>query len=193
MILIEIDVMKTRGVTLIELVAGLAIISIMSALAMPSFSRIHSRSIATAGVNWIIGTVIFARQAAITHGITTTLCPASTKKIVCKGKWHEGVIVFADFNADAKLNGRDFLIERIHADTFTGTIKWRAFRNRQYLQMTPLGYTNYQNGNFVYCTQNQDLRFARQIVINMQGRARLVHTLNDEGMRVDRRGKLLRC
>jgi len=185
--------MKAQGVTFIELITGLAIISIMSALAFPSFNRIHSRSVATAGVNWIIGAVIFARQTAVTHRVTTTLCPASTPKNVCKGKWHDGVIIFADHNSDAILNGKDFLIERIHADTFTGTIKWRAFRNRQYLQMTQLGYTNYQNGNFVYCAQNEDLRFARQIVINMQGRARVVHTLNDEGMRVDRKGKLLRC
>jgi len=185
--------MKSSGVTLIELLSGLAIISIMFALAVPSFNRIHSRSVATAGINWIIGAVSFTRHAAITQQITTTICPSPIDKTDCKGKWHDGVIVFADFNADAILNGKDFLIKRIHADNFSGTIKWRAFRNRQYLQMTQEGHTNYQNGNFVYCPENLDLHFARQIVINMQGRTRMINSQNDEGERIDRKGRLLRC
>ncbi len=184
---------KSLGLSLVELIACLGVIAIMFSLATPSFTRIHSRSLATAGINWIVGAVLFTRHAAITYRVTTTLCPASTKKNVCQGKWHDGLIIFADHNADAILNGKDFLINRIHGDTINGTLTWRAFRNRQYLQMTQQGYTNYQNGNFTYCTENRQIEFARQIVINMQGRSRLVHTRNDEGMPVDRRGRLLRC
>jgi type IV fimbrial biogenesis protein FimT len=186
-------VMKASGVTLIELLSGLAIILIMFSIAIPSFTRIHSRSVATASINWIVGAVTFTRHAAITHRIITTICPSPLDKTDCQGKWHDGVIVFADHNADAILNGKDFLIKRIHADTVSGSIKWRAFRNRQYLQMTQQGHTNYQNGNFVYCPIDRDLHFARQIVINMQGRTRVVHSQNDEGERIDRKGKLLRC
>ena len=185
--------MKASGVTLIDLLSGLAIISIMFGIAIPSFSKIHSRSVSTAGINWIVGAVIFTRHAAITQGITTTICPSPLDKTDCQGKWHNGLIVFADHNADAKLNGKDFLIKRIHPNTFTGTMKWRAFRNRQYLQMTPQGHTNYQNGNFVYCPIDQDIHFARQIVINMQGRSRAVNSQNNDGERIDRKGKLLRC
>ncbi|MFT7687796.1 MAG: type IV fimbrial biogenesis protein FimT [Candidatus Azotimanducaceae bacterium] len=185
--------MKSSGVTLIELLSGLAIILVMFSLAIPSFNKIHSRSVATAGINWIVGAVNFTRHAAITHQITTTLCPSPIDQTDCHGKWHDGVIVFADFNADAIVNGNDFLIRRIHSDNFSGTIKWRAFRNRQYLQMTQNGHTNFQNGNFVYCPSNQNLHFARQIVINMQGRTRVVNSQNNDGKRIDRRGKLLRC
>ncbi len=73
------------------------------------------------------------------------------------------------------------------------TLKWRAFRNRQYLQMTPSGFTNYQNGNFVYCSQDQDLRFARQIVLNMQGRVKKSYDRNNDGLVEDRYGRHLRC
>jgi type IV fimbrial biogenesis protein FimT len=103
------------------------------------------------------------------------------------------VILFTDHNSDARLNGKDFLVERIRKADFNGTLKWRAFRNRQYLQMTPFGYTNYQNGNFVYCPSDGDLHFARQIVINVQGRARVLHSRNDDGIMTDRRGKPLKC
>ena len=183
---------STHGLTIVELVAVLAIITIMTSLAMPSMTRIHSRSKATTGVNWIIGAVNFTRHSAINLRVTATLCPSTGEPLKCKGKWHDGVIIFADHNSDAKFNGKDFLIERIRPN-FDGTLTWRAFRNRQYLQITQMGHTNYQNGNFVYCSSDKDPLFARQIVINVQGRARVVHTRNPEGFIIDRKGKLLRC
>ena len=185
--------MKQSGLTIVELVSVLAIMTILTGLMIPSFTGIHSRSKATAGINWIIGAVNFARHAAINRRVTTTLCPSSGPDLTCGGKWHDGVIVFADHNVNAKMDGKDYLIERIPNLNFDGTLKWRAFRNRQYLQMTELGYTNYQNGNFVYCPPDRNLKFARQIVINVQGRARVVHTRNSDGLMVDRKKKLLRC
>ncbi len=185
--------MKQSGWTIIELVSALAIMVLITGLAMPSMEQIYSRSKATAGINWIIGAVNFTRHAAINHRIMITLCPSSDDEHICKGKWHDGLIVFADHNADAKFNGKDYLIERIRGENLSGTLTWRAFRNRQYLQITPMGYTNYQNGNFVYCPQNRNQRYARQIVINIQGRARVVNTRDSEGFGIDRKGKRLRC
>ncbi len=185
--------MKQSGLTIIEIVSVLAIMTILAGLMLPSFSSFHARSTATAGINWIVGAVNFARYTAINRRVTTTLCPSSGPGMRCKGNWHDGMILFADHNADARINGSDYVIERINNLNFSGTLKWRAFRNRQYLQMTQFGYTNYQNGNFVYCPEDKNLKFARQIVINVQGRARMVHTRNSDGLMVDRRGKLLRC
>ena len=185
--------MKQSGFSLIELMATLTIMSILAGLAVPPFNRMYSRSVATSGINWIIGAVNYTRTAAINHRVTITLCPSSGDKLVCKGKWHNGIIIFADHNSDAKFNGKDFLISKVRADNFSGTLKWRAFRNRQYLQMTKMGYTRYQNGNFVYCPDDENIQFARQIVINVQGRARVVHTRNSAGFSVDRKGKLLKC
>ena len=185
--------MKQSGLTMVEVIAVLAIFSVMSVMAIPSMVKIHSRSKATAGVNWIIGAVNFTRHAAINLRITTTMCPSSGSEPKCEGEWHDGLILFADHNRDAMLNGKDFLVERVRNDNFDGTLKWRAFRNRKYLQMTEFGYTNHQNGNFVYCPKDGDLRYARQIVINVQGRARVVHSRNDDGIMTDRKGKPLRC
>ena len=121
-----------------------------------------------------------------------TLCPTLDGKR-CGGKWHDGLMVFADHNKDARINGSDFLLHRINADNVYGTLKWRSFRNRQYLQMTPFGYTNFQNGNFVYCPMDNDPDYARQIVISVPGRARVAHYRSEKGERVDRKGKPLRC
>ncbi|MBV1879779.1 MAG: GspH/FimT family pseudopilin [Pseudomonadales bacterium] len=184
---------KQIGATLIEIISVLAIISVMTNMIAPSIGKIASRSNATASINWIIGAVNTSRHAAISFNVTTTLCPASDTALKCQGKWHEGIIIFADHNADASFNGSDYLIYRAGPDNIDGTLKWRSFGNRQYLQITQLGFTNYQNGNFTYCPHDQNLHFARQIVINVQGRARVVHTTDAQGLRTDRLGKLLRC
>ena len=185
--------MRLHGFTLIELVAVLAIVGVLIGVMMPSMAKLHARSEATTSINWMITAVNFTRHAAINFRTTATLCPHNKLPERCGGDWHGNLMVFADHNRDGKFNGQDYLIHEVLAQNVSGTFKWRSFRNRQYLQMTPLGYTNYQNGNFTYCTENQSPLLARQIVINVQGRARVVHTRDPDGVRTDRKGKPLRC
>jgi len=96
--------------TLVELISVLAIISLVTSLAIPSMVKIHTRSKATASVNWIIGAVNFTRHAAINLRTTTTICPSSGSELKCGGEWHDGVILFTDHNSDARLNGKDVLV-----------------------------------------------------------------------------------
>ena len=84
------------------------------------------------------------------------------------------------------------MLQRNHFE-YPGTIRWRAFRNRQYLQMTSAGYTNYQNGNFTYCPPNGDVYQARQLIINMQGRVRKPADIDNDGIIEDARGRDIRC
>jgi|TARA_B100000497_G_scaffold58179_1_gene66168 type IV fimbrial biogenesis protein FimT len=181
------------GYSLIEIIIVMAIASIMMNLAVPSVTKIYHRSQATAMINWLVGTIHFTRHAAVNYGTTATLCPSVNVSIGCGGEWHNGVIVFLDHNRDAKINGRDKILSSFTPSVKNGTLKWRSFKNKKYLQLTEFGYTNYQNGNFVYCTDSRDAKLARQLVINVQGRVRLVHKRNEEGVNVDRRNKPLKC
>jgi Tfp pilus assembly protein FimT len=111
----------------------------------------------------------------------------------CEGDWEKGLIAFSDRNKDALINGDDRIINYITALPVTGTFTWRSFRRRPYLQMTELGHTNFQNGNFVYCPAHQPLSAPRQIIVNVQGRVRLNRRRNSAGVVVDSRGRPLRC
>ena len=184
-----------RGYTLIELVSALAVVGILIGYAVPTMSNIYSRSEATTRVNWVIGAVNFTRHAAISQKTMATLCPMEKvgTTIRCGKKWSGNLMVFADKDQNGKFGGKDKLIETIRALTPHGTIKWRSFRNRQYLQITAHGYTNFQNGNFTYCSPDQDPTLSRQIVVNVQARARVIHAKDDQGVRLDRKGKILRC
>ncbi len=183
---------RMYGFTLIESLIVLGIISILASFMAPSFADLIQRSRATTVHNWIVTSIMVARQTAVTYNVMTTLCPSSTG-ISCSGQWHDGSIVFIDRNRNARVDDEDTIIKWFQYPLDGGTIKWRSFRNRKYLQITSMGYTNFQNGNFVYCPANQDPRFRRQIVINMIGRARSVHDTDNDGIVEDRRGRYLRC
>lgn len=177
---------------MVELLITVALISILLGFALPSLQRLGRNSEAISASNRIVTAVNFTRYAAISHAAVTTLCPSRNGKH-CGGPWHGQLMVFIDRDGDAQPDGRDGIMHLIPPTPGDGTIKWRAFRNRQYLQMTGAGHTNFQNGNFVYCDASKDPRFSRQIVINIPGRARVVNKRNPDGHIVDRRGKLLRC
>ncbi len=180
------------GFTLIELLIVVSITAIMLGFAFPSFVNMMERNRTAVSVNWLIGSIMFTRHAAIIKRTTVTLCP-SVDGSSCGGKWHDGTIAFTDYNQDAEINGKDRLLQQFSSPTNGSTITWRAFRNRQYLQMTQMGFTNYQNGNFVYCSKSQDPRYSRQIILNVQGRPRLARDRDGDGIVEDRRGRLLRC
>lgn len=183
---------RAVGFTLIELLIAMAIAAIIVGFAFPSLTRMMERNHTAISVNWLIGSIVYTRHAAIIKRTTVTLCP-SIDGAICGGKWHDGMIAFTDHNADSRINGNDQLLKRFISPTNGSTITWRAFRNKQYLQMTSMGFTNYQNGNFVYCSKNQDARYSRQIIINLQGRPRQARDRDGDGIVEDRRGRALRC
>jgi type IV fimbrial biogenesis protein FimT len=183
---------KLTGYTLIEMIAVLAIVVIASGITIPSLYRMAERNKAANGINWIIRAVNITRISAVEFGTLTTLCP-TIDDTSCGGVWHNRIMVFTDHNDDRAINGNDRVITYLDFPYEGSTLKWRSFRNRQYLQMTATGFTNFQNGNFVYCSADQDLRFARQIVLNMQGRVKRSYDRNNDGLVEDRYNKHLRC
>ena len=181
-----------RAFTLIELMVSIAIIAVLAGLAAPPAYRVLEQHKATSGINWILRAIHVTRQSAVDHGTTTTLCPSDLDGH-CGGAWHRRVMVFTDHNADRQINGPDSVVTYLNFPHQGATLKWRSFRNKQYLQMEPTGFTNFQNGNFVYCSAKQEPQFSRQIVLNRQGRVRQTRDRNGDGIVEDRHDNLLRC
>ncbi len=183
---------RSRGITFIDLCIYLAIISIVTSLVVPPFERLLQRSKATSSINWILGAVNLTRLSAMHHHAYVTLCPTRDQER-CGGDWNSQLIVFVDSNRNRVIDGKDFIVSKLSFPQQAASLKWRSFRNRQYLQMTPEGYTNYQNGNFTYCPEDGDKRYARQLVINMQGRVRMARDRDGDGIVEDTRGRPVSC
>ena len=102
------------------------------------------------------------------------------------------MILFIDYNRDHILNNDDRLIMQFEKFPEGDTIFWRAFQNRQYLQMTPFGYTRFQNGTFTYCPK-EGLQYARGIILNKAGSLRFTTDKDEDGVDEGANGKPLRC
>lgn len=183
---------RISGFTLIELLIALAISAVTLSFALPAFDQIMSRTKTTSAINRLIGAVNITRHTAVTFQSMTTLC-ALKPNGQCGANWAGTLTVFLDKNHNAQLEQEDTIIKRV-APVSEGTqVSWRAFQNKRYLQMTPRGYTNFQNGNFVVCHNPDFARDARQLVINVQGRTRINRRVNQQGWPIDGKGRVLKC
>lgn len=184
---------KVAGLSLTEILVALTIIAFLSlGITTPDFAEWRRRKQIDAVMHDLITAIDIARSHAVTENVMVTFC-RSNDGINCQGKWHEGSIVFTDANADQIINGSDRLLFRLDPLKPVGTIEFRSFQNRQYLQMNSRGFTNYQNGNFTFCPASKDPRRARQIIVSLSGRTRFARDTDGDGVVEDSQGKPLYC
>lgn len=184
--------MLNRGFTLLELLITLALVCLLVGLATPSLKSFLDGHEGTQALRTITEFIVLARSEAATNVRGVTLCPTTAGK-ECGGKWANGAMVFLDRNFDRELNQDDRVLRVKLVLSEHGTIRWRAFGNRQYIQIDAQGFLRHQSGNFSFCPVSGDPQFARQLVINSVGRVRVAVDSDGDGLRENSKGEALRC
>ncbi len=180
------------GLTLFELLMTVGILSVLLSASIPDFRELAESISGDVTLRGLAKAVQLGKSAAITRNAMVTLC-RSDDGSNCGGSWHDGVMIFTDSNRNREIDGDDTLLRYFVFPNNNGSIRFRAFQNKQYLQLTTLGTTQDQNGNFTYCPYTGDIRFARQLVISRTARLRFAQDGNGDGVREDSRGKPLVC
>lgn len=180
------------GISLLEMLVTLSLLSTLLAVAQPGFSTLLQRTKSEAMLRKLASTIQFAKSSAISNGQLVTICRSANGN-ACGGKWREGVMLFTDANADGKVNEDDNILRYVSFPNAAGDIDFRAFQNKQFLQVTGLGFTRSQNGNFTYCPDNGQASLANQLIINRTARLRYAADTNGDGLREDSRGRPIRC
>lgn len=185
--------MRDGGFSLVELLVGLTLVSVLTSLCIPAFTHLAASQRSTSRVNQMIGAVQLARQAAISLNTTTTLCPSRNSVCLGRNQWHLGAMIFTDRNLNGTLDDNETLVGRLPRLRPGERIYWRSFRNRTFLRFEATGLTDWQNGHFLYCPPDGDPRYARSVILNAQGRARLAPDSDADGVAEDARGRPLQC
>ena len=182
---------SSLGLTLLELLSVLCIVSVLSILAFQNLPTWIASTQLTKDRNSFANLINTARAAAIHLNHHVILCPGNTESgCARRNTWHNGAIVFADKNRNRQYDGDDPFIAAFA--TIKSRIEWRSFRNRSYLKFLPTGRTDWQNGHFKFCAKSNEKK-GLQLVLNAAGRLYFSHDEDDDGWHEDVRGRDLIC
>ncbi len=183
---------RLLGLSLLELLTALLILSTLLSISLPNFSETLLKKKGEVTLRKLASAIQLAKSSAIASGHLVTIC-RSSDGLSCGGEWRHGVILFTDENGDQGINDRDKLLGYVPFTETEGKLSFRAFQNKQYLQITSLGFTRSQNGNFTYCPDNGRPHLANQLILNRTARLRYAVDSNGDGIKEDSQGKPIRC
>ncbi len=176
-----------RGLTLIELLVTLMVLSIVVGIAIPSFREMILNNRISSQLNTVSGTVAFARNSASSRpGVSVTLC-SSTDGASCNGgaNWENGWIVFIDENGDAAVDAGDDEILRVSSGLSGGnTLRVSGFGgvnssvtfDSEGMPSLPAGSA--AAGTFIVCDE-RGAADASALVVSGAGQVRIVRDGND--------------
>lgn len=162
---------RIAGFTLIELMVTLAVLAILTMVAVPSYQRLTTMNRMAAEMNDFSGSFHLARTEAIKHGVTVTMCVSGDGANCTGGDWHRGWIVFLDPGADQQVEDAAEQLIQVYAgfdgtDTLTGNTAVAtaiAFSGAGFL-------VGVGNGTVTLNSNPQELAYRRCAVISRIGR-----------------------
>ncbi len=107
---------RQRGLTLVELMMGLALAAVVLALAVPAARTLLANVQRGSLVTEVSIALIYGRSEAVKDGLPVSLCPGSAQAGCAAGErpdWAPGWVVFKDPNGDRSLDDGDRLL-RVH-------------------------------------------------------------------------------
>ena len=160
---------KNKGFTLIEMLIVLALMSVMFAFALPSFSNLAKGNRIATQFNMLMSSLTFARSEAIKRNTPVTVC-RSNDQVSCSGLWQDGWIVFIDNGVLGTVNAPNDTILNVHgALTIGSTLSYAVINKVTYLASGVIAAGD--NGTFSFCDSRSG-NFGIQIIITPTGRTR---------------------
>lgn len=191
---------NSYGFTLIELVVTVAIVAIVSTLAIPAFQTLIMNNRITSQANQLSSMLAYARsEGAKRPAGFMTLCPTSDS-VSCSGNdaWEGGWLVLVDQNGDRIVNGADEV--RQVSDRLAGgnTLRVRGLTNSSYVQFDTRGQpltsalNDFTALTFTIC-DSRGASDARAVIVAVSGQTRLAQDEDADGILNDHDGNNIIC
>ncbi|WP_223669101.1 pilus assembly FimT family protein [Kangiella shandongensis] len=148
-----------KGISLIELIITLAILSIISALSIPPMKRFIAQQSVIADVRLIINTINTARNKSITLREPLKICGYTTTD-TCSSNWRK--LKVTAINQKTVLHTLTLQSDYKH-------VHWSAFQHKPGLTINTKGFTHHQNGTLYLC-HNLYPSLHRAVVVSKSGK-----------------------
>lgn len=161
-----------RAFTLLELMLTLAVLSIITLIAVPAWQNTLAYGHRAAALNALRDSLAFARTSAVTHGRTVALCTSADHVNCDEGDWDEGWIVYVDLDRDYDRDTEEPLL-RVHPalDSNSHLSGNRLIAHHIGFQRDGLMY-GVHNGTITYTTTPPRPALKRCLVVARSGRIR---------------------
>ncbi len=182
---------NNAGVTLVELVVAVAVVSVLASITVPAFERQLRIASVQAEAQKIFSLLARARVEAIRRNRVVTLCRSMDGRS-CRGSWSRGWLLFVDENRNGKREPAERLLA-VGRPEHGCRVRLAAFGSSGRIRFSPVGFTLAGNGTFRFCPPGGDNRYARAVIVNKAGRPRLSRDTDGDGIHEDAAGRPLTC
>lgn len=163
---------RTRGFSLIELVAGVAILAVLLAVAAPAMGHLRADAIARSGANELIASLNMARVQAVSRRTPVTVCPATPEgRCRADSHWEGGWMVFVDAGRTGQPQAPEDVIQHLPPPASAGGLGIRSSAGRRFVRYLPDGRVSGTNLSIRICPAQAGVT-ASSVVVSMTGRVR---------------------
>ena len=179
-----------KGFTLIELMVTVAILAIVTAVALPNFDDFIRRTRVDNEVSELHRLLLTARNSAINTDQNVTICGIdNSSKCTTGSGWKNEIVVFIDANNNSTLDADEEVFKRKAAATTGDRLEFTSAS----IIYTPSGRTTVDtSGTFKYCP-NEHVDDSRGIEISASGRVYATTDQNNDGKDQTRDGSNFTC
>jgi Tfp pilus assembly protein FimT len=163
---------RARGLTFTDLMATLAIFTLLLGAAVPNLQYFFLKQQADAHAHLILRHMQKTREIAVLSGRNMTICGLNEENI-CSPSNFRTIAIFQDANENRKVDEDEIIESQLELD-FEGRVLLRAGAMR-FIRYYHHGGAN-PMGGFVLCPQSGDATLVRRISTQMAGRPYLARS-----------------
>lgn len=159
------------GFTLLEIMITVAIVGVVTAIAVPSAGVYVKNSRLTSQINALVSDLHLARSEAVGNSQQMVLCPSANATSCSGSDWAKGWIMFSDLDANGQVDSIDTILRVQQALTSSNTLTSTGIGTRVIYDNR--GFTSSTSGTFSLCDDRGTANI-KTIAISKTGHIRKV-------------------
>lgn len=168
-----------RGLTLIELLVTLSVLSILLAVGVPSFGQFTTNNRLSSYTNTLFSHLSLARSEAVKRNTRVAICKSSNgSACTSSGDWSQGWVIFVDQDNNANIDSSEQVITTAPAlstgFSFSGNGNVSDYISYDGQGIPKLTSGGFQSGTITMCPPAPAMAGnGRNVILSSSGRARI--------------------